>query len=318
MALADQARLALTQARNRYQSAWRQLAAAVGDPNLGPVPLAGSASMEVPNYTYDEIAARMLAGHTDLVTAANTVLKNRYNLRLQQVTPIPDVSLKLVVQKDYTAPPYATAANVEVGVPIPVWDRNQGAIKQAGADLARAIDDIPRTRFDLLTKLADAMERYQTNRAQVDVYLKQILPDQVRGYRGLVQQNQPSFSDIVNAQQQLNTFLAAYLAALQAQWQAVVDLAALAQLDDLYLPASGAAISECAAGPLPAALLLPPPTPAGPDRPGPGPDLPPAAQSEQGISKIRCQIGNPIFRLRPRPELGFAHPNRAFPAGAVP
>ncbi len=235
-ALADQARLALVQAQNRYQSAWRQLATAVGDPSLGPTPLAGSASMEVPSFDYDGLRARMLAEHTDLITAANTVVKGRYNLQLAKVTPIPDVSLKLVVQKDYTTPPFATAANIEIGVPIPVWDRNQGGIKQAGADLAHAIDDIPRTRLDLLTRLADAMERYQTNRAQVDVYLKQILPDQVRAYRGLVQQNQPSFSDIVNAQQQLNTFLAAYLTALQAQWQAVVDLAALGQLDDLYLP----------------------------------------------------------------------------------
>ena len=98
-----------------------------------------------------------------------------------------------MVQKDYTTPPFYTTANVEIGVPIPMWDRNQGAIKQAGADLSHAIDDIPRPRLDLLNKLADAMERYRTNRAQVDVYLKQILPDRVRAYRGLVQQTQPSF-----------------------------------------------------------------------------------------------------------------------------
>jgi cobalt-zinc-cadmium efflux system outer membrane protein len=195
--------------------------------------------MADPGFDYDALRSRILAEHTDLVTAANSVIKARYNLRLARVTPVPDVSLKLVVQKDFTTPPYYTTANVEVGVPIPVWDRNQGAIRQAEADLARAIDDIPRARLDLLNKLADAMERYQTNRAQVDTYLKQILPDQVRAYRGLVQQTQPSFADIVNAQQQLNAFLATYLTALQGQWQAVVDLAALAQLDDLFLPMIG-------------------------------------------------------------------------------
>ena len=78
---------------------------------------------------------------------------------------------------------------------------------------------------------------------RVDAYLRHILPDQVRAYRGLVQQTQPSFADIVNAQQQLNTFLAAYLTALQAQWQAVVDLAALAQLDDLYVTIDGGRLS---------------------------------------------------------------------------
>jgi cobalt-zinc-cadmium efflux system outer membrane protein len=265
-ALAEQARLALVVAQNRYQAAWRQLAAAVGDPDLGPTPLVGSAAMADPGYEYDALRNRILSEHTDLITAANTIVKDRYNLRLAQVTPIPDISLKLVVQKDYTAPPFNTTANVEIGVPIPVWDRNQGAIKQAESDLARAIDDIPRTKLDLLNKLADSMERYQTNRALVDGYLKRILPDQVRGYRALVQQNQPSFSDIVNAQQQLNTFLAAYLVALQTQWQAVVDLAALAQLDDLYLPVSGTAGAECGPPALPTteAPTLPPPTPVPP------------------------------------------------------
>ncbi|HEY1381056.1 MAG TPA: TolC family protein, partial [Gemmataceae bacterium] len=268
-ALAEQARLTLNQARNRYQAAWRQLAAAVGDPDLGPVPLAGSAFMEVPDLDYDAVRGRMLAQHTDLLTAANNVIKARYTLRSAQVTPIPDVSLKLVVQKDYTTPPFYTTANVEVGVPVPVWDRNQGGIKQAGADLARSIDDIPRARLDLLNRLADAAERYQSNRLIVDAYLKQILPDQVRAYRGVVQRSQQepdraSFGDIVTAQQQLNTYITTYLTALQAQWQAVVDVAALAQLDDLYLPADATAGPGC--GPLvpaiPRPVVLPALTPA--------------------------------------------------------
>jgi cobalt-zinc-cadmium efflux system outer membrane protein len=248
-ALAEQARLTLTQARNRYTGAWRQLAAAVGQPDLTPSPLTGSAYMEEPELDYETLRAHILANHTDLLTAANTVIKARHTLRLAQVTPIPDVALKLVVQKDYTTPPFATTANIELGVPIPVWDRNQGGIKQANADLAKAIDDIPRARLDLLTKLADAMERYQTNRQLVDGYLQHILPDQVRAYRGVVQRNQnepdrASFGDIVTAQQQLNTFLSTYLTALQAQWQAVVDLAALAQMDDLYAPL-GSTIVPC-------------------------------------------------------------------------
>src|SRR5437660_6844664 len=56
----------------------------------------------------------------------------------------------------------------------------------------------------------------------------------LRSYRGLVQQPRPEFGDILSAQQQLNGFVASYLTALQAQWQGVADLAALAQLDDLY------------------------------------------------------------------------------------
>jgi outer membrane protein, heavy metal efflux system len=238
-ALVGQARVTLTQAQNHYYSAWRQLGAAIGQPDLPVGRVAGYAAMGEPELPYETIRDRMLCMHTDLVTAANSVIKARYNLTRAKITPIPDVALKVVVQKDFTTPPFATCANVEVGVPIPVWDRNQGGIQQASADVSKSLEDIPKIKLDLLTKLADATERYQNNRQIVDTYLLHVLPDQVRAYRGIVQRSQQepdraSFGDIVTAQQQLNTFLATYLAALQAQWQAAVDLGALGQLDDLY------------------------------------------------------------------------------------
>ena len=60
--------------------------------------------MPIPLYRFDKVEARALAGHTDVLTADNAVRKTRYNLRLAQVTPIPDVDVRLVVQKDFTAP----------------------------------------------------------------------------------------------------------------------------------------------------------------------------------------------------------------------
>jgi cobalt-zinc-cadmium efflux system outer membrane protein len=238
-ALATQARAALSQAENRYRSAWRQLAAAVGRPDLPPARLAGSGIMAAPAFDYELIRARMLEVHTDLRNAANGVARARTQLRLAEVTPFPDVNVKVVVQKDFSAPPFATTANVEIGVPTPVWDRNQGGIQQAQGQLGRALEEARRVELNLLTNLADAIERYETNRQFVELYRNQILPDQVRAYRGVVQryQQQPeavNYNDIITTQQTLVTSLANYLQALAAQWQAVADLAALAQLDDLY------------------------------------------------------------------------------------
>jgi cobalt-zinc-cadmium efflux system outer membrane protein len=238
-ALAEQARVALMQARNRYQAAWRQLGAAIGQPDLAPGPLTGNAMMGEPDLPYEALRERMLHCHTDLMTAANNVVKARYELALAKITPIPDIALKLVVQKDYSTPPFAGVANVEIGVPIPVWDRNQGNIRKSEADVGKALEDIPAIKLDLLNRLAEATERYLTNRQTVDTYLLHVLPDQVKAYRGVLQRSQQdpdraSFGDIVTAQQQLNSFLTTYLTALQQQWQAAVDLGALAQLDDLY------------------------------------------------------------------------------------
>ena len=53
--LALQARTALIQARNRYFSAWNQLAAAVNAPNLPPTQLAGN-----PNVAFPRAAVRIV------------------------------------------------------------------------------------------------------------------------------------------------------------------------------------------------------------------------------------------------------------------
>src|SRR5207253_2267937 len=124
------ARVNLEQARIQYRSAWLQLAAAIGQPDLAPSPLAGFIEMAPPPLSYELVHDRMLAVHTDLRAAEAGVAKARYNLKLAEVTPVPDVSLKVVVQKDFSSPPFLTQAGVEIGVPIPVWDRNQGNIQQ--------------------------------------------------------------------------------------------------------------------------------------------------------------------------------------------
>src|SRR4029077_16410833 len=136
------------------------------------------------------VCERMLARHTDLRTGGNGGLKAQYTPPLAPGAPGPPVARKLVGQKDFTTPPFNTTANVEVGVPIPVWDRNQGGIHQAEADLAKALDEACRVKLDLLGKLADAAERYATNKTLVEVSLTQILPDQARAYRGVLDRYQ--------------------------------------------------------------------------------------------------------------------------------
>lgn len=237
--LATQARANLVQARNRYTSAWKQLAAAMGLPGMPPTELAGRPDIAIPAFKFEATLARVLQGHTDVLTAQNSIMKARYNLRLAKITPVPDVDVRMMLQKDFTGPPFEMSPSVMVGVPVPVWDRNQGNIMQAQAQLVRAVEESHRVRNDLTTKLADAFERYENNRVLLAYYRDQILPDQVRAYRGVYErhQQQPDmvgFGDIVNAQQTLATAVTTYIASLGAQWTAVVDVSTLLQTDDLF------------------------------------------------------------------------------------
>ena len=244
-----QARNTLVQARNSYQTAWRQLASAVGLPGMPATQLAGRADVALPLYQFEAVRDHILSRHTDVLTAQNDILRARVSLRLARITPIPDIDFQLKVQKDYTAPPHLTTSSIQMTVPIPVFDRNQGNIMQAEALLRSAEEEPHKARDDLYARLADAFGRYETNRVQIDYFRKNILPDQVRGYTGLLQRYQveparppgvmvgsppPTILDVINAQQNLVTIIQSYLTALGATWTSVVDVANLLQTDDLF------------------------------------------------------------------------------------
>lgn len=238
-ALAVQARAHLLQAQNRYRSAWKQLAAVINQPDMPPTALAGRPDMPLPQFRFDDVSPKVLAQHTDIAAATNNVLKSRYLLRLAEVTPIPDVMVRSVVQKDYTTPPFNTTANVEVSIPVPIFDRNQGARLQAQANVARALEELPRIRNDLTQKLTEAFERYLNATQLLDYYRLHILPDQVRTYRGVlgryqIEPDRVTLYDVVNAQQTMATAIQNYLTAMGDAWRAAVDIAALSQLDDFF------------------------------------------------------------------------------------
>jgi cobalt-zinc-cadmium efflux system outer membrane protein len=236
--LAMQARGQLVQAHNRYSSAWKQLAATLGTPTLPLTELAGRIDMPVPRFEQDKVLAFVLDRHTEVIAAQFGVEKARQLLRLAEVQPIPDVTVHVAVQKDYTTAPFGTVANVSVGVPVPFWDRNQGGIQTARSLLQRAMQDQARVRNDLSARVAEAFERYDNNRALLQMYKEQMLPNQVQAFRSAVlrhdQHGGIPYNDVITAQQSLASLVGNYLTTLSDQWISVVDIANLLQTKDLF------------------------------------------------------------------------------------
>jgi cobalt-zinc-cadmium efflux system outer membrane protein len=238
-ALVLAARFAVIQARNQYLASWRQLAASMGLPNMPLSEVAGRVDMPVPVFDFEQVKAWMFAYHTDVLTAENNIRKARYQLAYNKVVPLPDVDARVLVQKDYTTPPNQISASVQVSVPVPIWDQNKGGIRQAEAQLAQALVGPDQARNNLQVTLADAYNRYETAREQVDIAMQQV-SDQLRAYVAIYRRRNlelppgVGFGDVVQAQQTLGTYIAGYIAALGAQWQAVVDVANVLQTDNLF------------------------------------------------------------------------------------
>jgi cobalt-zinc-cadmium efflux system outer membrane protein len=241
---AMQTRIAYVQAHNRYQAAWKQLAAAIFRPDLPLTELAGRIDSPLPRYQYDKVLAHVLTYHSDALTAKMGIGKAQSLLKLAQLTPYPDFTYTFNLQQDH--PPGAPGAPSKVlgtlsfGVPLPVFDRNQGGIRQAQASLIQAVEEPHRVRSALITSLSDAFERYENNRVQLEMYQKDILPNQIQAFRAVVQRHargevgQLMFTDLVTAEQGLVSVIGSYLGVLHDMWFAAVDIAALQQTPDLF------------------------------------------------------------------------------------
>jgi len=233
-----QARNSLVQAEASFRSNWKQLLAVMGRPDLAPTNLEGRADALAPIFDPELAKARMLEEHTDVLTARNTILQAQTNLVLQRRTRVPDLQTATGLHFDNAS--NTTQIALSLGVTLPLFDRNQGNIWQAQGKVARANEDLLATQNNLTSQLADAFGRYESNRVIVENYRDRILPSLARAYRAMIRRYQVEpekvgFNDIVVAQQNLATALQSYLTALGAQWQAVVDIANLAQSDELYL-----------------------------------------------------------------------------------
>src|SRR5262245_18815176 len=143
-----QARNALVQAENTYLAAWKQLASAVGQPDLPPAPLAGRADIPAPLFDFKQVQACLLEQHTDFLTARNALEQAQLNLQLQRRLPYPDLLTNTVIQHDNSTG--NNQFNLQLGVQIPVFDRNQGNIRQASAQIVRAGENVQATRNELL------------------------------------------------------------------------------------------------------------------------------------------------------------------------
>ncbi|WP_197527299.1 TolC family protein [Pirellulimonas nuda] len=238
--LVIQARAAVVRAEQEEVAALRALSAAVGLPATRLPALEGGPDMPAPFVDYDRALAILLAGHTDLTIAQNDVSAAGWRLNLARVKPRPDLDTAVVVQYDDTTNPGAATYNLQVGGEIPVLNRNRGGIIAAQAEVVRAQQGVDQTRNQLIRSLADAYGRYAAARQLAETFQPEALRDQVRTYRGIYERYRNetegiAFNDVVVAQQTLAVLLTQYLDLLGDQWQSLVDIAELLQVDDIYL-----------------------------------------------------------------------------------
>jgi cobalt-zinc-cadmium efflux system outer membrane protein len=222
---ADSARVLLERARNRYLAAWRNLAAVMGACDMPPRPVTGNVQDGVGQLTWEETLCRLWAQSPQLAGARAGVARAQAALSRECAGRVPNVDVQTSVQYDNATG--STIASVQLGAPVPVFNRNQGNIRRAQAELIAAQNDVKRAELELQQRLAAAFEQYTNARYQVEKYRKDILPNAKESLRlttGGYQQGEFSYLALLTAQRTFFQTNLTYLEALRELRVAVATI----------------------------------------------------------------------------------------------
>jgi cobalt-zinc-cadmium efflux system outer membrane protein len=233
-ALLEEARTNQARARDALQGAWRQLAAEVGVPDL-PCPAEAPTLPEAAPATEDDaVLRRVLTSNSALLQAAVEAERAALAVQRARAAAVPNVTVGAGWNADNTDQTAGGVVGVETA--IPVWNRQQGAIREAEARLAGALAAVRGVESRLAREVADALARYKAARRQVEQLAGAVLPRLQRSLELLLKayeagSAQVSFADVLTTEQNINATRLTLAEARRSLWQALADLQGLLQVD---------------------------------------------------------------------------------------
>jgi len=172
---ANTARLGLIASQKAYEAAWRRLATVIGQPELQPQPVLGEPDRNLPEFTWEESLGLLLTQSPELARAYTAAEQAHQEVARQCAERWPNFQVATWVKHD--GPTDDTLLDVQLAVPLPIFDRNQGGIAEAEATLVAAQREVQRLELSLQNRLATTFERYAIAKRQVEIYTDSILPD---------------------------------------------------------------------------------------------------------------------------------------------
>jgi cobalt-zinc-cadmium efflux system outer membrane protein len=182
----QRAEVALRTAEARLREDWVHLATAVGVPDLPQQPLTGSLEPDGAPLTWEESLARLCQESPELLFSLAKVQQDEIVVERERREPIPNVTVRGGV--GYNFETRNNTADAVFSLPLPVFDRNQGTVRQARADLARSRAEVTRVQLDLQRRLSTAFTRYQTARDEVETFRTKTLPTAQKAYEWYLDQ----------------------------------------------------------------------------------------------------------------------------------
>ena len=241
---AQQAQLAVTMAEKNQQRVWTALAAVVGNPRLPLTRLEGKLE-DMPSVNPEELVEKIVNDSPAVKIAELGVKRAEASLVREKREPIPDLQLRGGMQQngELLSAPNGRAVGLQgfadVGVRIPIFDRNQGNIATAKADAERARREVDRVKLVLRERAASVVQSYTFSQTAVDRYKNQMVPRAQKAYEMYTKKYKAmaaAYPQVLIAQRTLMQLEVSYVTALENLATSSLSLQSYLLTDGLEAP----------------------------------------------------------------------------------
>jgi outer membrane protein, heavy metal efflux system len=190
---AERAEINFLRAENDWRRSWRSLAAMVGNPEMGPTRLAGTPEEDLAALNEAQLLETLLAGSPDIRVARSGIERAKAILARARAQRIPDLFVRGGLGYNYErfepvvpnvpGPRKGFEGQLEVGLNVPIFNRNQGGIAAAEAELAIAERDLERVQLVLRSRFASSFREYRNAQQMVERYRTRLVPRAREAYQ---------------------------------------------------------------------------------------------------------------------------------------
>ncbi|HEX4647034.1 MAG TPA: TolC family protein [Verrucomicrobiae bacterium] len=184
----------------------------------------------------EENASKPEAARSDVLAAEADLRKSKADLRLQKAIRIPDPTLLVEYEHNVnqpSPPPAPDTLGLGVSFPLPLWNRNGGAIKAAQAARDQAAIQLEKVKAQVISDIAVAESAYREALERLQRYQKQIQPKSAQVREAIAfsyQKGGASLVDLLTAERDDNNVRLAAVQAMSDTASAAADLAAARQV----------------------------------------------------------------------------------------
>jgi cobalt-zinc-cadmium efflux system outer membrane protein len=242
---AQRMRIAANMQENTLREEWRSLASVIGRPDLPVESVAGDLEKGWPDLNEEQIVDT-IAGQSPAVRIADaTATRAQSVLARAKREAIPDLQLRAGMEYNNEllgSVPFAKGWEgiAGVGVQIPIFNRNQGEVAAARAEIDRAQQEKQRIALTLRDRAATTVDEYANARLMATEYRDAILPRAKKAYAIRIEkygQMLASYPRVLDSQRKLYELQAEYIAALENVWTTGIALQGYLLTDGLESPA---------------------------------------------------------------------------------